>query len=568
MLFNSFVFLTLFLPVSLAGYYTAGARSPRAAAIWVCAASAVFYGAWNPAFVGLLAMSIAFNYAMSRAILKSGASARWRRAWLTAAIAVDLGVLVRYKYLAALVGGLTEWFGVAPHGVLAQAAQSVALPLGVSFFTFTQIGYLLDCHARIVKKPDLLGFVQFVTFFPHLIAGPILHHKEMMAQFAQPATYRLRADNLSIGATVFAIGLAKKLLLADPIAVYADAGFAAPASLSALDAWLTCIAYALQLYFDFSGYSDMAVGLAKLFGVRFPLNFNSPFKAASIIDFWQRWHMTLTRYLSAYLYYPLAMRINRWRAARGLPTARAAQRTPSGFAWTVALPTFYTMGLAGVWHGAGLQYLVYGLLHAGYLSINHAWRNWRTASVTAQAATPKPAAASRAETDAASAASVGQSPAATCAAAGIVRRARTRICHAASVLATFVAALAAFVFFRAHSLDDALAMLARMACLHGAGGLAWPPLDAGVSPLDWLRLALGRAAAAPHIVALLAIVWFAPNSHELMGPFSPALERAAPGAPGWLAWRPSWRWSAAALALLLVCAAQLHGEVRFLYFQF
>ncbi|MGG1947195.1 MBOAT family O-acyltransferase [Trinickia sp. NRRL B-1857] len=198
-----------------------------------------------------------------------------------------------------------------------------------------------------------------------------------MTQFAQGETYRLRAENISIGASVFTIGLAKKLLLADPIAPYADAGFAAPGALGALPAWGTALAYALQLYFDFSGYSDMAVGLAKMFGVRFPLNFNSPFKAASIIDFWQRWHMTLTRYLTAYLYYPLSMRINRRRASRGLPIGRAAQGSPSGFAATIAVPTFYTMGLAGIWHGAGLQYLIYGLLHAAYLTVNHAWRNWR-----------------------------------------------------------------------------------------------------------------------------------------------------------------------------------------------
>ncbi len=544
MLFNSFVFLTFFLPIALIVYYVAGARSPRFAASWLCVSSLVFYGAWAPAFVGLLVGSIVFNYAMSRAILAAGPGSTSGRLWLTAAICVDIGVLVRYKYLSAMAGALIEWLGLSPHGWLAPATASVVLPLGVSFFTFTQIGYLLDCRARIVKAPDALGFVQFVTFFPHLIAGPILHHKEMMTQFARSETYRLRAENLSIGASVFAIGLAKKLLLADPIASYADAGFAAPGTLTFWAAWGAALAYALQLYFDFSGYSDMAVGLAKLFGVRFPLNFNSPFKAAGIIDFWQRWHMTLTRYLTAYLYYPLSMRINRRRAARGLPIGRAAQGSASGFLMTIAVPTFYTMGLAGIWHGAGLQYFIYGLLHAGYLTVNHAWRHWR-----AQAReNPSPLSDSTPSPNASP-----WWPA---------------LQHAASVLTTFVAALIAFVFFRAHGVGDALAMLEGMAGAHGFGASEWPPFGAAPDALGWLRLALGRAMPAPQLALLLAIVWLAPNSHELMGRFSPALERGSSAVPARFAWAPSWRWTAVVVLMLLVCAAQLHDEVRFLYFQF
>jgi D-alanyl-lipoteichoic acid acyltransferase DltB (MBOAT superfamily) len=540
MLFNSFIFLTLFLPIALTLYYAAGARSPRLAALWLCLASLVFYGAWAPAFVALLIASIAFNYAMSRAILTAAPNSSWGRLWLAAAICVDIGVLVRYKYLSATAGALVQWFGLSPHGGLVHALPPVALPLGVSFFTFTQIGYLLDCRARIVKRPDALGFLQFVTFFPHLIAGPILHHKEMMTQFAQGETYRLRAENISIGATVFAMGLAKKLLLADPIARYADAGFAAPASLDGWAAWSAALAYALQLYFDFSGYSDMAVGLAKLFGVRFPLNFNSPFKAASIIDFWQRWHMTLTRYLSAYLYYPISMRIQRARARRGLAVGRAAQASPSGFAATVAVPTLYTMGLAGIWHGAGLQYLIYGLLHASYLIVNHAWRTFgarRRASEASEGNVREPSALAM------------------------------RMRHLASVATTFLAALVAFVFFRANGVGDAWAMLQAMTGLHGFASLAWPHPGAVPDGLAWLRLVLGRVMPAPYLACLLAIAWFAPNSHELMGRFSPALERAAPASTR-LRWSPSWRWSAAVIAVLLVCAAQLHDEVRFLYFQF
>nr|WKF59200.1 Peptidoglycan O-acetyltransferase [Paraburkholderia busanensis] len=572
MLFNSFIFLTLFLPPALAGYYLLGQRMPRAAAAWLCGASIVFYGWWNPAFVGLLAGSIVFNYAMSCAIVAAPAQSARRRWLLGLAIAADLALLVRYKYLATLLTALVHASGVAPADWLAQGMHDVVLPLGVSFFTFTQIGYLLDCNAGIVKERDALGYVQFVTFFPHLIAGPILHHKEMMTQFAQPSTYRLRAENLSIGAFVFTIGLAKKVLFADTIAPFADAGFAAPHELQWLAAWGTCLAYALQLYFDFSGYSDMAMGLAKMFGVRFPLNFNSPFKAASIIDFWQRWHMTLTRYLTAYLYYPLAMRINRRRAQRGLPIGRLAQRSTSGFLATVALPTFYTMALAGIWHGAGLQYLIYGLLHASYLTVNHAYRAWRASAAPAAGAAGGAGAAGAVKAAGAAASSNGAQAApasSTSSAARWTRAFAARARHAGNVLLTFVAALVAFAFFRAHGVGDALALLQGMAGLRGIEALDWPAW--GASNLGfgaWLHLVAGRSTLALQIVALLAIVWCTPNSHQLMGRFSPALERAAEGLPAALSWRPSLRWSVAMLGVLVFCVAQLHGEVRFLYFQF
>ncbi|MGA7782840.1 MAG: MBOAT family O-acyltransferase [Paraburkholderia sp.] len=559
MLFNSFIFLTLFLPLALAGYYLLGMRLPRAAAAWLCGASIVFYGWWNPTFVGLLAGSIVFNYAMSCLIVAAPMQSARRRWWLGLAIAADLALLVRYKYLATLLAALVHATGVVPAEWLARGMQEVVLPLGVSFFTFTQIGYLLDCNAGIVKERDPLGYVQFVTFFPHLIAGPILHHKEMMTQFAQAATYRLRAENLSIGAALFTIGLAKKVLLADTIAPYADAGFAAPHDLQWLAAWGTCLAYGLQLYFDFSGYSDMAVGLAKMFGVRFPLNFNSPFKAASIIDFWQRWHMTLTRYLTAYLYYPLAMRINRSRAFRGLPIGRLAQHSASGFASTVAVPTFYTMALAGIWHGAGLQYFIYGLLHAAYLTVNHAWRAWsgmRAQKATGGTGTARLKPAVAAPRDALNV-DVTRSPW------------LAALRHAASVLLTFVAALVAFVFFRAHGVSDAVALLQGMAGMRGIESLDWPAWGVvNMDALSWLRLVAGRSTLALQIVALLAIVWCMPNSHQLMGRFSPALERSAERAGAVLTWRPSLGWSAAMVAVLLFGLAQLHGEVRFLYFQF
>jgi len=305
MLFNSFLFLLVFLPIALGVHYALGAVRPRLAALWLCVASIVFYGWWNPQFVILLSGSIVFNYLVSLVILSLAKRPKLQLLATALGVAADLLLLVHYKYFAAMVNFVGEMgFNVGP-------MDALILPLGISFFTFTQIGYLLDCRAGVVNDRSPLSYVLFVTFFPHLIAGPILHHKEMMPQFSKRETYRFQADNLSVGGMLFVIGLAKKVLLADTIAPYADAGFASTGEVQFWGAWATALSYALQLYFDFSGYSDMALGLARMFGIRFPLNFNSPYKATSVIDFWARWHMTLTRYITAYLYYPVAMAVTR-----------------------------------------------------------------------------------------------------------------------------------------------------------------------------------------------------------------------------------------------------------------
>lgn len=527
MLFNSYLFLLLFLPVALGGYYLLGAVRLRWAALWLCGVSFVFYGWWNPRFVVLLAGSILFNYLVS--LLVVGCADRPRRRWWAVAIGIgcNLALLFYYKYFATLLDVLQGW-GLG-HGKV----DDILLPLGISFFTFTQIGYLLDCSAGTVKKPDLLNHTLFVTFFPHLIAGPVLHHKEMMPQFAEPQNYRFRAENLSIGGTLFVIGLAKKVLLADSIAPYADAGFAAPGDLDFWGAWAASLSYAMQLYFDFSGYSDMALGLSKMFGIRFPLNFNSPYKAPSIIEYWARWHMTLTRYLTAYLYYPMAMRVSRWRSRRGLPVGTAGSRTAGGFALMIALPTVYTMGLAGIWHGAGLQFLLYGLLHAGYLCVNHAWR-----ILTAGRIAP-------------------------------TRPWARWLWRSTCVLLTLVAVMVAFAFFRAATVDDASALLRGMLGLHG-----FADIDASLQALHaadalgaW-HLAIGRHLQALHLVLLLAIVWLAPNSHQILGRFSPALAKVQEAPQRWLRWRPSIAWLAVTLVLLFLCLTHLHRETRFLYFQF
>ena len=526
MLFNSYLFLLLFLPVALLGYYATARLGMRWAAFWLCLASFIFYGWWNPQFVALLACSILFNYLIGLLILHFKGSARKQLAVTTVGVVIDLVVLIHYKYFAALFNFFSDL------GITSGVMDTLILPLGISFFTFTQIGYLLDCRSGMVKEKGFLSYVLFVTFFPHLIAGPILHHKEMMPQFADAQNYRFKAENLSIGGFLFVLGLAKKVLLADGIAPYADAGFAAPGELQFWAAWATSVSYALQIYFDFSGYSDMALGLAKMFGIRFPLNFNSPYKAGSIIDFWARWHITLTRYLTAYLYYPVAMAVSRAREKRGMSVGSGAAKSPGGFAATIVLPTLFTMGLAGIWHGAGLQYLVFGIWHALCLSINHGWRIFF----------------------------VGKKPPA--------QRTNSRMATLFFVLLTFVAVLVGQAFFRADGVAGALQLLAGMFGLRGVEALESFGHIAGMSPGDAWRQLVGHHLNFFYIVVLLGIAWFTPNAHQILGASSPALFKTLDNPIRWLRWRPSMIWLLFTLALLALCIVNMHQETRFLYFQF
>ena len=506
MLFNSYVFVAAFLPLTLGGFAVACRFGRLPAAVFLLVASLVFYGWWNPRFLPLLAVSIGANYAAASAIAHCAKRPRWQSLILLGAVAGNLAALFWCKYLAAVL-----WF-LRVHGIADIDLADPVLPLGISFFTFTQIGFLVDCRQGQAREPSLLNYALFVSFFPHLIAGPILHHREIMPQFADPATWRLRAENLAVGSAIFLIGLLKKTLLADSLAPIASAGYADPAALTLFPAWHAALAYSLQLYFDFSGYSDMAIGLARLFNLRFPLNFHSPYQAQSVIDYWQRWHMTLTRWLMLYLYNPLALRITRGRVARGLPIDRTARTTLHGFTAMVALPTIVTIGLAGIWHGSAFTFVVFGLLHGVYLCVNHAWRLWR----------PGP---------------------------------RSGAWHAvaARVALTYGCVLIGSVVFRAASLADAVAMLQGMLGLHGVSPAA-PDLRASVEIL-WLA-------------ALYAIVWGAPNTQQIMRGYAPALGRFAAGPWPRLIWHPTLPWAAVFGVAALLGLLSVGGTGEFLYYRF
>ncbi len=508
MLFSSYVFVFCFLPATLAGFFIVVRLAGRpGGAIWLVAASFVFYGWWNPAFVPLLVVSIGFNYALARLIPR--AAPRLQSALLGFGIAANLAALGYYKYLAGIVGFLHV------HGLAEFVLADPVLPLGISFFTFTQIGFLIDTRLGAAEEKGLLNYLLFVTFFPHLIAGPILHHREMMPQFADRATYRVSLENVMVGLAIFSIGLVKKALLADQLSPVAAAGFAHPDQLALLPAWQAALGYSLQLYFDFSGYSDMAIGVARLFNVRFPANFNSPYKAQSVIEYWQRWHMTLTRYLTLYLYNPISLAVARRRMARGLPMGR--RLTFSGFAATVLFPTFVTMILAGVWHGSGITFFAFGLLHATYLCVNHAWRIFRPAEWKR-------------------------------------RPGHAAVCR--RVLLTYLCVLVGAVVFRADSLGAASGVLSGMAGLHGLA-LAGPMPERGVTVArDWALIVLAAALALG-----------APNTQQIMRDHAPVLGRAVAGASGW-AWRPSLGWAMAFGCLGALGLLAIGGSGEFLYFQF
>ncbi len=349
MLFNSYVFLLLFLPITLLVFFLAGKQSKELAMLWLVVCSLFFYGWWNPGLLSIIIASIAANYTISQFIGIN--NARFSYVSLCVGIALNLILLGYFKYANFFVENINQLLGSSFH------LNKVILPLAISFFTFQQITYLIDTYRKDTEEHNFLHYCLFVTFFPQLIAGPIVHHKEVLSQFTRNLFYKPESWNVVLGLTIFSIGLFKKVILADGVSVYSTAMFDVAGQgvlLSATEYWIGAIAYSVQLYFDFSGYSDMAIGLGLLFGIKLPVNFNSPYKATSIIDFWTRWHITLSRFLKDYLYVPLGgNRYGSFRKYRNL---------------------MLTMLLGGLWHGAGWTFIIWGGLQGIYLIVNHSWR--------------------------------------------------------------------------------------------------------------------------------------------------------------------------------------------------
>jgi alginate O-acetyltransferase complex protein AlgI len=547
-LFNSIEFLFVFLPLTVVGYRLLRQLGyDQLATIWLTLLSLGFYGWWNPPYVLLLLGSIAANYAFGRAINQAPPGSRSRRSLTLLGIGLNLALIGYYKYANFFLGTIDHVFGVDV------TIAPIVLPLAISFFTFQQIAYLIDVDRGHAPPYTPISYTLFVTFFPQLIAGPIVHHQEMMPQFDRAATSpsssppssatsqhlpklspklsirdaveetadtpnkpntpntpntlnNPRSHHLAVGLTIFTIGLIKKIWIADPIATISSPLFDAASTgqiLTVIEAWSAALFYTFQLYFDFSGYSDMAIGAARLFGIVLPFNFDSPYKASSISDFWRRWHITLSNFLRDYLYIPLG-----------------GNRSGNPF-----LNLFITMLLGGLWHGAGWTFVVWGGLHGIYLGIDRAWRmvwrGWRDRpNVTAP----------------------------------IVQQ--TGFWFARCI--TFLAVTVSWVIFRADRLATAGSILRSMLPFqaHSFGELI---------PLH------GVIAAA-----LFIIVGLAPNLLEIMHRYEPALgfhtfhtqNRTTP--PRWLTWNPK-PWLGIPLGVLIFFALQtllLAPESEFLYFKF
>jgi D-alanyl-lipoteichoic acid acyltransferase DltB (MBOAT superfamily) len=494
-LFNSYEFIFAFLPATFCAYYLLGRFRPLWGKAVLAGASLVFYASSAVANLPLMLLSIATNWLVSRFILDERRPGRVRDLALWCGVCGNLATLFLYKY-ADFAAGLLA-------GNLASHTAVGVIPLGISFFTFTQLAFLVDARRGLASQHSPLDYLLFVTVFPHLIAGPIIHHQEMMPQFSNPATYRMDGRKLAQGVTLFAIGLGKKVLLADTVGDYVGPVFNAAAP-TFVEAWCGALAYAFQIYFDFSGYSDMAVGLGLMFGLRLPVNFDSPYRAASIIDFWRRWHLSLSRFLRDYLYIPLGgNRLGRGRRYANL---------------------LATMVLGGLWHGANLTFLAWGAIHGAALALNHAWRELRPQG--------GPCLGGRLS---------GQA-------------------------LTFLVVVVAWVFFRAADMGEAVRVLAGMAGLNGIvvpeSYAALPGLrqltQALGLPAYYLPTFLGAKELAC-LLLLAVIAWVLPNSQDIVLQEN----RAA-----WLALRPTRKWAMAISLLLAASIMGVSKDAQFLYFQF
>lgn len=482
MLFNSYEFIFIYLPLVFAVYFLlAHYHKTKAASFSLILASFIFYGYWDIRYVPLLFGSICFNYFIGRWI-ESTSRKRLIVAFGACCDLVLLGYFKYTKFFLETLNATGEFCFDLPH---------IVLPLGISFFTFTQLAYLIDAYRGETKRYSFLTYCLFVTIFPHLIAGPIINHKDMIPEFSRLRNFVLNYHNVAAGLALFVMGLFKKVVIADNLSPWVNQIFAQAGQARFVEAWVGAIGYTFQLYFDFSGYSEMAIGLGLLFNLRFPVNFNSPYQATSIIDFWRRWHMTLGGWVKYYLYIPMGgNRFGELRKMRNL---------------------FCSMLLIGLWHGAGWTFVLWGGLHGAFLMVNHQWRRLNLYL-------PK------------------------------------IICWPL----TFLCVVIAWVFFRAQSFQDAIALLTAMTDIrqiilpesgnfknffavfepYGVSFDVWhvmEPLDRILSKLAGLTLLLA----------------FLPNPVRLMQYF-----------------RPNWLWFLLTLGLLLTLLYQMNSYTEFLYFQF
>ena len=529
MLFNSHEFLFVFLPATLLGFYLIGRRSRQWAILWLILTSLIFYGWWRPLNILIIGPSIIINYLLASYLLRlsqRGGQPLLSRTVLLVGILFNVAFLGFFKYADFVYGTINDVFGAN------LVLLHIILPLGISFITFQKIAFLIDVQAGRVKAFTFREYCTFVLFFPQLIAGPIVHYREMMPQFAA-ATCRFDKENFAVGLTLLFFGLFKKGVLADniaplitPLYQHSAAGGHTPFLL----AWMAAVGFTLQIYFDFSGYTDMALGLGRFFGIKLPPNFNSPLKASNIIEFWINWHMTLTRFLTAYIYNPMVLGLTRRRLAKG--RAGFAGRNPSigSFVSLLMVPLIVTMFISGLWHGAGYGFVIWGLINGVYLVINHAWRVYAAHRFRDRAA-------------------------------------YARVMKPAGFVVTFLAVVTAMVFFRATTVHSAVDLVKGVL---GLNGFALPHGAAAIAATYGTDI----KHAVMWVAILLVIALVCPNTLQILAPYEPALGvKPAATAPiiGKLripAWGPSLPWAVAISVVAAVAIFSIGGPSEFLYWQF
>ncbi len=542
MLFNSYEFIFGFLPVTLCVFFALGATSRTWALRWIIVTSLIFYAWWRPLNVLIIAPSILVNFIVARSLQRLGRQDKRgaSRAVLLLGIAFNVAFLGYFKYANFAVRVVGDVFGSQ------MALAQIILPLGISFITFQKIAFLVDVHAQRIEAFTLQDYCLFVLFFPQLIAGPIVHYREMMPQFhGAPCVFD--KENVAVGLTLFVFGLSKKVFLADSIAplvtsIYDQAALGR--SVSFLPAWMAALGFTLQIYFDFSGYTDMALGMARCFGIRLPPNFNSPLRASSIIDFWLRWHMTLTRFLTAYIYNPLALSLTRRRLANGKAGLGIGHTTIGGFVELLMFPMLFTMFVSGMWHGAGYLFILWGLLHGVFLTVNHGWRLvgpklWRD------------------------------------------KASYERVMQPVGFVLTFLCVVASMVVFRSSTVKSAFHLLAGML---GLNGIALPAsIYDRVQPLVRLLhlagvtrgfdMGVDSKGTLLWILILGIVALLFPNTLQLLGRYEPALGwKPNPNDIGTIekpiVWNASLAWSVAVAVIGAIAILHVGGGSEFLYWQF
>ncbi|MET1411472.1 MBOAT family O-acyltransferase [Roseibium sp. HPY-6] len=505
MVFSSHEFVLIFLPLVFLAFAIANRFGGWQASFSVLgAASLVFYAQWSIALLAVLLTSAVANYIVGTFLIKATKEGRPAGWLLVSAVIANLVALGYFKYTNFFIDITNQ---VSGSGF---SHLDIVLPVGISFYTFIQIGFLVEAHSGQAEQQPFIKYLTFATFFPCVTAGPLVLQREFFDQMKDRKDSALEARRLAVGVTLFAMGLFKKVVLADSIAPFANdifAGVAAGGGVDMVSAWVGALAYSLQLYFDFSGYSDMAIGIGVIFGIRLPLNFNSPFKATSISEFWQRWHMTMTRFFTKFVYSPMAMRGMRSAVSKGHSPLR---RYLVAGAW----PIVVTMLVAGVWHGSGWTFVLFGLLHGVAIAVNNGWKHFSL---------PKPPAV-------------------------------------LGWLMTISVVICGLVIFRAPDVASAMTMLTAM----------WG-ISAEVPANGHLAVALGLREALGLIFLLGAITLLAPNTQEILAkewvssdPVPKTMSRIA----GYISWRPAMGWSFAAAGTFLLAFTSISADSSFLYYQF